>query len=55
MKADDVFAFILNLVGYRKKDITTNLRNSFPEISGKEIAEIQHPICQNLADVFVET
>lgn len=49
--------FFLNyyLVGYRKKIITQNLKNSFPEKSNEEIAEIRKKFYLNFSDYLIET
>ncbi|UHO40007.1 lysophospholipid acyltransferase family protein [Chryseobacterium capnotolerans] len=49
--------FFLNyyLVGYRKKVITQNLRNSFPEKSEDEIQKIRKKFYHNFSDYLVET
>jgi len=49
--------FFLNyyLVGYRKKVITQNLRNSFPEKTEEEIRAIRKKFYLNFSDYLVET
>ena len=49
--------FFLNhyIVGYRKKIITQNIRNSFPEKSDEEIAQIRKKFYLNFSDYLVET
>jgi Kdo2-lipid IVA lauroyltransferase/acyltransferase len=48
--------FILYLFpGYRRDITRTNLRNSFPEKSIKEIRRIERKFYMHLADIFVET
>ncbi|KFF00921.1 lipid A biosynthesis acyltransferase [Chryseobacterium formosense] len=49
--------FFLNhyIVGYRKKVITKNLKNSFPEKSDEEIREIRKKFYLNFSDYLVET
>ncbi|MCS4304691.1 lipid A biosynthesis acyltransferase [Chryseobacterium pennae] len=49
--------FFLNyyLVGYRKKVITQNLINSFPDKSEEEIREIRKKFYRNFSDYLVET
>ncbi|SHG36707.1 KDO2-lipid IV(A) lauroyltransferase [Chryseobacterium oranimense] len=49
--------FFLNyyLVGYRKKVITQNLRNSFPEKTEEEIGDIKKKFYLNFSDYLVET
>ncbi len=43
------------VVGYRKKVVFTNLKNSFPEKSEPEIESIAKDFYRNLLDVLVET
>lgn len=43
------------LVGYRKKVITENLQNSFPDKSREEITEIRDQFYRNFFDYIVET
>jgi len=49
--------FFLNyyFVGYRKKVITQNLRNSFPDKSEEEIRKIRKKFYRNFSDYLVET
>lgn len=49
--------FFLNhyLVGYRKKVITQNLKNSFPQKSDEEINQIRKKFYLNFSDYLVET
>jgi KDO2-lipid IV(A) lauroyltransferase len=50
-----VLALILrNVIHYRRKVVLTNLRNSFPEKSEKEIQQIASESYQHLADRVVE-
>ncbi len=52
----DFVAFLAgDLVGYRRKVIRRNLRNSFPEKSEKELRSIEKGFYRFLADYFVET
>lgn len=52
----DFFYFVLYyLVGYRKKVIQDNLRNSFPGISEEELKRIHKKFMHNLCDVLVES
>jgi len=51
----DVFYYIIKGIGYRKKLVYKNLRNSFPEKSEKEIKAIANKFYHNLSDVFFET
>lgn len=49
--------FYLNhfFVGYRKKIITQNIKNSFPEKTDKEVKEIRKKFYRNFSDYLVET
>jgi KDO2-lipid IV(A) lauroyltransferase len=51
------FLFFLNyyLIGYRKKVVYQNLKNSFPEKTEAEIKEIQKKFFRNFTDFMVET
>ncbi len=52
----NILAFLFNYVfQYRKKVIITNLRNSFPEKSDKEINRIARKAYKNLTDIIVES
>lgn len=52
----DVLFFVLNyLIGYRRKVIYNNLKNSFPEKSEQEIQLIQKQFYKNFADYLLET
>src|SRR6266550_472024 len=53
--SDIVFVFLYHVIGYRKKVVTENLRNSFPEKSEKEIAELRRNFYRYLSDLFLET
>jgi len=52
----DFLAFLLFYVfKYRKETILTNLRNSFPEKSEKEIRSIARKAYRNLSDIIIES
>ncbi len=51
----DIFYYIILIIGYRKKLVYKNLRNSFPEKSEEEIDKIAHKFYRNFCDVFFET
>ena len=53
--ADIAYVVIYYVVGYRKKVVKENLRNSFPEKTDKEIAKIARKFYRQFADYFVET
>jgi Kdo2-lipid IVA lauroyltransferase/acyltransferase len=50
-----LFFFSYNLFGYRKKVVLTNLKNSFPHLSEKEILTIARKFYLHLCDLIVET
>ncbi|ASE61406.1 lipid A biosynthesis acyltransferase [Chryseobacterium indologenes] len=53
--SDVIFFLNYYLVGYRKKVITQNLRNSFPDKSEEEIRKIRKKFYLNFSDYLVET
>lgn len=53
--SDIIFFLNYYFVGYRKNIITQNLKNSFPEKSNAEIAEIRKKFYLNFSDYLVET
>ena len=53
--SDIIFFLNYYLVGYRKNVITQNLKNSFPEKSDEEIAEIRKKFYVNFSDYLAET
>jgi len=53
--SDFVFMLIYYAIGYRRKVVTENLRNSFPEKSEKEIAALRKMFYRYLCDLLLET
>jgi KDO2-lipid IV(A) lauroyltransferase len=53
--SDFVFILIYYVFGYRRKVVTENLRNSFPEKSEKEISELEKRFYRYLCDLLLET
>ena len=53
--SDIIFFLMYNLVGYRKKVVTENLKNSFPKKSESEIDKIRTSFYRNFSDYIVET
>jgi len=53
--SDCLFVIIYYLIGYRKKVVFKNLRNSFPEKSETEIQQIAKEFYKYLPDIMVET
>lgn len=52
---DFIYLLLYRVIGYRKKVVRENLKNSFPEKSDAERHEIEHKFYKHLADVFVES
>lgn len=50
-----IYVLLNYIIGYRRKVIYTNLKNSFPEKSEKEIKSIHKKFYKNFADYLVET
>lgn len=50
-----LYVLLNYVIGYRRKVIYNNLKNSFPEKSEKEIKEIQKKFYKNFSDYLVET
>ncbi len=53
--SDLVYLLIYYGIGYRKKVVYSNLKNSFPEKSKAEIAEIARKFYHHLCDLFFES
>ena len=53
--ADLVFYLMFYVVGYRKKVVYQNLRNSFPGKTEKELDEIARAFYHHLADMLIES
>lgn len=53
--ADVLFLILYYLVGYRKKVVRQNLKNSFPEKSMKELRSIERRFFRYLCDIIIET
>ena len=52
----DILSFLLfNIIGYRKKVVLINLRNSFPEKSEQEIHRIAKKFYNHLSDLILES
>lgn len=52
--SDVVFVLLYHVIGYRKKVVTTNLTNSFPEKSPKEIEQLQRKFYRFFCDLILE-
>ncbi len=55
ISSDLLFLLLYYFPSYRRKIVTENLRNSFPEKSEKEISIIRRKFYRHLADLFIET
>ncbi len=53
--SDGMRFLLFGLIGYRKKVVLTNLRNSFPEKSEVEIQTIARQFYRNFCDLVLET
>jgi KDO2-lipid IV(A) lauroyltransferase len=53
--ADFLYFIIYRVVGYRKKVVMGNLRNSFPEKTEKELVKIAKGFYHHLTDLLVES
>ncbi len=53
--SDFLFVIVYGLVGYRKKVVFSNLRNSFPQKSEEELKRIQRKFYRYFFDLIVET
>ncbi len=53
--SDFLFLIIYGIIGYRKKVVWSNLRNSFPEKSDSELKKIQRKFYRYFFDLIVET
>jgi len=53
--SDVLFVVVYYAIGYRKKLVWKNLKNSFPDKTDKELKQIQKQFYHNLCDQAVET
>ena len=53
--SDFLFLILYYFPSYRRKVVSTNLKNSFPEKSARELAVIERKFYRHLADIFIET
>ena len=53
--ADFIFVLVYYVVRYRRKIVAKNMRESFPELSDKELSKIVRKFYRNFADYIVET
>ena len=52
---DVIFVLLYFVIGYRKKVVFENLRNSFPEKTEKEIHQLARKFYRYLVDLMLET
>jgi Kdo2-lipid IVA lauroyltransferase/acyltransferase len=55
LTSDFLYLVLYYFPSYRRKVVRTNLTNSFPEKSEKEIISIEKKFYRHLADLFIET
>ncbi|TAL59237.1 MAG: hypothetical protein EPN88_17555 [Bacteroidetes bacterium] len=53
--SDIIFLLLYYFPSYRRKVVSTNLRNSFPEKSEDELKSIEKKFYKHFADLFIET
>jgi Kdo2-lipid IVA lauroyltransferase/acyltransferase len=53
--SDFLYLFLYYVIGYRRKVVATNLRNSFPEKTENERKVIEKKFYRHLADIITET
>ena len=53
--SDFIFILVYQLVGYRKKVVLENMRNSFPEKSEEEVAQLAKKFYRHFCDLVVES
>jgi KDO2-lipid IV(A) lauroyltransferase len=53
--SDLLFLALFYFPSYRRKTVTQNLKNAFPDKSGDEIRIIEKKYYRHLADIFIET
>lgn len=53
--ADFIFVLVYYVVRYRRKIVAKNMRESFPELSKKELKATERKFYRNFADYIVET
>lgn len=53
--SDILYVIVYKMVGYRKRIVKKNLRNSFPTLSSEELLTLEKEFYHNFCDYFVET
>ena len=52
--SDFLFFIFYSIIGYRKKIVSTNLKNSFPDKTDKELKVIMHNFYKHFCDLILE-
>ncbi len=52
--SDLLYLVLYHIIGYRRKVVALNLRNSFPEKSAAELKTIEKKFYRHLADLMIE-
>lgn len=55
MVSDGIYVLLYRIIGYRKKVVYENLKNSFPEKTHEELKKIEKQFYHYLVDLFLET
>ena len=55
MFSDFLYLLLYKILGYRKKIVRKNLKNSFPQKNEKEISEIENSFYRHFCDLIVES
>ena len=54
--SDILYVLVYKIVGYRRKTVSKNLRNSFPDKTKAELLKIErdfyHSFCDNMVEMF---
>lgn len=53
--SDGIYVLLYRIIGYRKKVVYENLKNSFPEKTHEELKKIEKQFYHYLVDLFLET
>ena len=53
--SDLLYVLVYKVIGYRKKVVAANLRNSFPEKTSDELKEIERKFYHHFCDYLVES
>jgi KDO2-lipid IV(A) lauroyltransferase len=53
--SDGIYLLLYRVIGYRKKVVYENLKNSFPEKTHEELKKIEKQFYHYLVDLFLET